>query len=87
MPITKSAQKALRQSKKKKIHNDRYENRIRVLQKEINKLVASKKTKEALELLPKYYKALDKAVKENVIKKNTASRKKSRTTLTINKVK
>lgn len=87
MPITKSAKKALRQSKKKEAHNTRYETRVRLLQKEIKKLAASKKTKEALELLPKYYKALDKAVKENVIKKNTASRKKSRTTIAINKAK
>lgn len=87
MPITTSAKKALRQSKRKRAHNLRYLNRIKVLAKEIKKLTATKKIKEAKELLPKYYKALDKAVKENVVKKNTASRKKSRTTLAINKTK
>lgn len=65
----------------------RYINRIKILAKEIKKLITAKRIKEAKELLPKYYKALDKAVKENVVKKNTASRKKSRITLAINKAK
>lgn len=85
MPITSSAKKALRQNTKKKAHNSRYENRIKSLNKEIKKLVVGKKTKEAKEALPKYYKALDKAAKENVIKKNAAARKKSRLTLFVNK--
>lgn len=87
MPITTSAKKALRQNKKKRAHNLRYINRIKALAKEIKKLTAAKQTKEAKEALPKFYKALDKAVKENVIKKNTASRKKSRLTIAINKMK
>lgn len=86
VPITTSAKKALRQSKKKRVANLKYTNRIKSLVKEIKKLVAEKKTKEAKELLTKYYKALDKAAKENVIKKNAASRKKSRITLLVNKI-
>jgi ribosomal protein S20 len=35
--------------------------------------------------LPQIYKALDKAAKVGVIKKNTASRKKSRLTIFFNK--
>lgn len=85
MPITTSAKKALRQSAKKRAHNQRYANRIKSLSKEIKKLTADKKVKEAKEALPKYYKALDKAAKENVIKKNAAARKKSRLTLFVNK--
>lgn len=41
-------------------------------------LIAQKKIQEATNLLPKVAKALDKAAKVGVIKKNTASRKKSR---------
>lgn len=41
---------------------------------------------EALKLLPQAYKAIDKAAKTNVIKKNTAARKKSRLTKLINKI-
>ena len=86
MPITKSAQKALRQNKTKRENNLTYLNKMRVLIKENKKLVAGGKTKEAVALLPKIYKALDKAAKENIIKKNTASRYKSRITKAVGKV-
>lgn len=46
--------------------------------KEIQLLVSKKKIKEAKDLIPKAYKLFDKAAKVNLIKKNTASRKKSR---------
>jgi len=48
--------------------------------KEVRKLALEKKVEEAKKLLPQIYKALDKAAKTRVIKKNTASRKKSRIT-------
>lgn len=86
MPITKSAQKALRQNKTKREKNLTYLNKMRVLIKENKKLAAGGKTKEATALLPKIYKALDKAAKENIIKKNTASRYKSRITKAIGKI-
>ena len=41
---------------------------------------------EALKLLPEIYKAIDKTAKRGVIKKNTASRKKSRLTKAIQKI-
>jgi len=46
-----------------------------------------KKIEEAKKLLPKLYKALDKAAKVGLIKKNTASRKKSRLTKLVLKTK
>lgn len=46
--------------------------------KEYKKLVAAKKTDQAQKLIPKLQKVIDKAKKRGVIKKNTASRKKSR---------
>lgn len=46
--------------------------------KEIKKLKSAGKTEEALKLISQAYKAIDKAAKRGVIKKNTASRKKSR---------
>ena len=78
MPITKSAQKALRQNAKRASVNRMYEKRIKILAKEVSSFIKEKKKDEAKALLPKIYKALDKAAKTNVIKKNTASRKKSR---------
>lgn len=78
MPITKSAKKALRSSAKKRSVNDRNKKIIKESIKNIEKLVKEKKKDEAKKLLPKAYSAIDKASKKGVIKKNNASRKKSR---------
>jgi small subunit ribosomal protein S20 len=77
MPITKSAKKALRQSQKRRLNNRTKKEKTRKVLKELTVLTSQKKEKEAKELLPKVYKALDKAVKLGLIKKNAASRKKS----------
>ncbi len=84
MPITKSAKKALRQNLRRKIRNLIYKNKMKNLLKEVRSLVLQKKTEEAKKLLAQVYKALDKASKVGVIKKNTASRKKARITKLIN---
>jgi len=78
MPITKSAKKAVRQTAKRRTRNLVYIRKMKELIKEIRELGLAKKTKEAEKLLPQVYKILDKSAKENIIKKNTASRKKSR---------
>jgi len=86
MPITKSAKKALRQNIKRRARNLIYRIKIKKLIKEAKILVSAKKTEEAKKLLPQIYKALDKAAKVGVIKKNTASRTKSRLTKAVNKI-
>jgi len=48
--------------------------------------VLAKSQPEAQTLLPEIYKAIDKAAKTGVLKKNAASRKKSRITKLIQKV-
>jgi len=53
--------------------------------KKIKLLVSEKKIEEAKKLLAQVYKVLDKAAKTGLIKKNTASRKKSRITKLISK--
>lgn len=78
MPVTKSAKKALRQSIKRKARNLVYKRKIKALLKKARTLALAKKIEDARTLLPEIYKALDKAAKVGVIKKNTASRKKSR---------
>ena len=80
MPIKQSAKKALRQSIKRKKRNLVYSNRIKSLIKQIRDLVSKKKVNEAKSLLPQVYQVLDKAAKVGIIKKNAASRKKSRIT-------
>jgi len=78
MPITKSAKKALRQNIRRKAKNLVYKRKIKNLIKKVGELVLEKKAEEAKNLLPRIYKALDKAAKVNVIKKNTATRRNSK---------
>jgi len=85
MPITKSAKKALRQSKKRRSQNIRKKKAFRDITKNIRKLTLANKKEDALKLLPKAYKSIDKAAKVGILKKNTAARKKSRLTKSINK--
>ena len=80
MPITKSAKKALRQNTRRRTRNLVYKKKIKDLIKKIQSLVLEKKIEEAKKLLPKIYKILDKSAKVGIIKKNTASRRKSRLT-------
>ncbi len=79
MPNTKSAIKALRQSKRRQVRNLGQKNSFKTVVKEFKKLVASQKFAEAKKLLPMVYQKLDKAAKTGVIKKNKASRLKSNT--------
>jgi len=80
MPITKSAKKALRQNATQNAKNLKRKNRVKTLVKQVKKLTSQQKAEEAQALMPKLYRALDKAAKAGVIKKNTASRRKSRLT-------
>lgn len=86
MPITTSAQKALRQNKRRHARNVKQSRSLKDEIKELKKFVAAKDKKGAMAILPKVYKALDKAAKTNLIKKNTASRLKSRLTQSANKI-
>ncbi len=78
MPIKQSAKKAFRSDAKKRVFNTRRKRAMKTAVKEIRDLTGKGEKKQASELLPKAYKAIDKAAKRGVIKKNTASRKKSR---------
>ena len=77
MPITRSAKKALRVSKRKKVFNLRRKDTMNKAVKSIKKMEKVSK-EEAVKSLSLAYKAIDKAAKKGVIKKNAASRKKSR---------
>lgn len=85
MPITSSAKKALRAGKRKHAYNLARKDTLNSIVKKVKKLVSEKKAKEALALLPEAYQAIDKAAKTNLIKDNTASRKKSRLSAMIKK--
>jgi len=85
-PVTKSAKKALRQSLKRRARNLQKKKKIKDLLKEVRNLIFQKKVEEAKKLLPQIYKLLDKAAKAGLIKKNAASRKKSRITKLISAI-
>lgn len=53
--------------------------------KQARGLAKEKKIEEAKKLLPQIYKALDKTAKVGTIKKNAASRKKSRIARLVNR--
>lgn len=78
MAITKGAKKAHRSSLKKRVFNVRRTRAMRGEVKETSELIASGNLKDAEAKLPTAFKAIDKAAKRGIIKKNTAARKKSR---------
>jgi len=86
MPITKSAKKALRASKRKRVFNLRRKAMLKDAIRGAKEVVVSKKG-DAKEALAKAYQAIDKAAKRGLIKKNTAARKKSRVAAMIKKAK
>ncbi|MEK7576272.1 MAG: 30S ribosomal protein S20 [Patescibacteria group bacterium] len=78
MPNTKSAEKALRQGKRRRVRNIRKMKAIKDVLKGLDRALIAKNKAEAISLFPKAQQALDKSAKSNIITKNTAARKKSR---------
>lgn len=87
MPITTSAKKALRSSSRKKDFNSSKKELLNKAIKNIKKLVSENKIKEAKAFMSEVQKIIDKSVKTGLLKKNTASRKKSRISALIKKLK
>jgi len=77
MPVTDSAQKAVRRDKKRTKVNRRRKNTMRDAIKEVEDLVEDGEVKKAEDKLPDAQKAIDKAEKQNIIHENKAARKKS----------
>lgn len=86
MPNKKSAKKELRKAKKRNIANRKTTATAKSLVKASLKKINSN-DKSVKDDLSKTVKALDKAAKKGVIKKNTAARNKSRLMKKINTVK
>ena len=83
MPITKGAKKTLRAATRKRVFNIRRQRELASSIKEVKKLIGEGKKDAANKILPKAYKAIDKAAKRGLLKKNTAARKKSRLSASI----
>ncbi|MBI4437395.1 30S ribosomal protein S20 [Candidatus Uhrbacteria bacterium] len=84
MPNLRNAEKALRQSKKRAERNKVVKAEIHSLRVKARKLLDGKNVKEATEVVRMIGKKLDKAVQKNVLKRNAASRYKSRLMKKIN---
>lgn len=85
MAITSSAKKAIRVSARKRVFNLHRKDALSDIKKKIARFMKEHKINDARALLPKLYKATDKATK-SYLKKNTAARIKSRITIFVNKV-
>jgi small subunit ribosomal protein S20 len=78
MPNKTSAKKYMRVTAKNTSLNNAYKKAFRKAIREVEQLIKEDKLKDAMAAFQKAQKALDKAAKAGIIKKNTASRKKSR---------
>ena len=78
MPIKKSAKKYLRASKKRAMQNLKTKKVFKDSMKKLRELATAGKIEDAKKMMPAVQKALDKAAKAGIIKKNSAARKKSR---------
>ncbi|MBI4159658.1 30S ribosomal protein S20 [Candidatus Wolfebacteria bacterium] len=79
MPITASAAKAMRQTARRRKVNAKRKQDLRTIIKNYKKLALTSR-EEAQKQLPLVYKRIDKSAKTNIIKKNKASRMKSKLT-------
>ncbi len=78
MPNTKSAEKAMRQSKRRHEFNLKIKSEVKQSLKEVRRLIKAGDKSKAAELMREAMSALDKAAKKGVIHKNNAARRKSR---------
>jgi small subunit ribosomal protein S20 len=86
MPILKSAKKRVRINDRQRVVNDRRRRSLKETVKVVEEEILHKNKDAANKLLPKMHKAIDKAVKSGVLKKNTAARKKSRISKSITSI-
>ena len=86
MAITSSAKKAHRASLKKHVFNVRRKRALTSTTKTVRGFITAGQKSDAEQSLAAAFKAIDKAAKTGVIKKNTASRKKSRLAKALGKV-
>jgi small subunit ribosomal protein S20 len=87
MPNTKSAERRMRNSARKRLQNHSVKSRLHTLETSYAALLSAGKKEEALKALPRLSSALDKAAKTGIIHRARANRAKSRLRLRLNTVK
>jgi small subunit ribosomal protein S20 len=78
MANTFSALKRVRQADRRTEFNRKNKSRLRHAIREMRKALSGKDPKAASDMLPKVFSVIDRSAKNGVIKKNTASRYKSK---------
>jgi len=81
MPNTKSAERRMRNSARKKLHNRSIKSRLHTLERAYLQLIGAGKKQDASKALQNLTSAFDKAAKSGVVHRATANRKKSRLAL------
>jgi len=87
MANTKSAERRMRSSARKRLHNRSIKSRLHTLEKSYLELLATGKKDDAAKQLRELSSAFDKAAKSGVVHRATADRKKSRLALRLAKAK
>jgi small subunit ribosomal protein S20 len=87
MPNTKSAERRMRNSARKRLHNRSIKSSLHQLEKKYLALITSGKKTDAAESLRAVSSAFDKAAKSGAIHKSLADRKKSRLSARFNALK
>jgi small subunit ribosomal protein S20 len=87
MPNTKSAERRMRSSARKHLHNHALKSRFKTLEKKFLATLTAAKKDDAAGALRTLSSALDKAAKSGVIHANVVSRKKARLTVRLNALK
>lgn len=77
MPVIKSAMKRMRQEKTRTARRTPYRSRMKSMVKKVMILAEEGKKNEAEKALPEAFKAVDLAMKRNIIHWKNAARKKS----------
>src|SRR5687767_9415194 len=85
MPNTKSAERRMRNSARKKQHNRTIKSRLGTLERKYLAFVKEGRKEDADKAFKEVVSAFDKAAKSGVVHKGTADRKKSRLSVRLNK--
>ncbi len=86
MPLIKSAKKRMKQNLKRRELNFPIRSKLKTVIKQALTLIKDGKYDEAVTYMPRAYSTIDIAEKKNIIKKNNASRKKSRIARALNEL-
>jgi small subunit ribosomal protein S20 len=87
MPNTKSAERRVRNSARKQLRNRSVTSHLHTLEKDYLKTLTGGKKEDASKALQTLNSAFDKAAKDGIVHWATASRKKSRLALRLNRAK